>query len=272
MAVHVRHIFYAPWGRCGFYGVDLSQSQANTIRFGKRKKNKIDYDVSNLNQIGYSCASNMENLLNLKKQMLAPLKEECVAIGKILESNRSVNEIVRMSESLRTFFLGMPVVGIMEFPGPKDVAFALDDIPMLLAIIHKTEFTMSDLNERIKSRNAYIDKQAMQNIKGMNPQAVMYYFQMIYAESMNMIQYVDDALFFNDLLADQVSSYCRYRYPHKKSVKFDIPGENLKDMPPKDYVKSYRVQFRDFSTEPVEPKMFTLADAYSGKRWQDNVV
>lgn len=240
----------------------LSRKQ---IQYDSRKDQEavIQLGVSNLRQVVYSCASNLENLLNMKYQMIGDLKSDCDKLRSAINEFQPPKEIVRISEPLRTFFVGFPRLGVMNFPDYDKFSEVINDIPMLLSIIHKTEFTLEDLNNRIESRNSLIDKHSMKNIDGLNAHAVYYFHQMLLSESDNIIQYVDDAIFFSDLLSEQIINYMKYKYPEQRTIRFS-PSDHLKAiMTPKDYVKTYRDQFRDFSTMPKRPKMFTLSDAFS---------
>ncbi|GLR41463.1 hypothetical protein GCM10007880_19790 [Mesorhizobium amorphae] len=108
-----------------------------------------------------------------------------------------------------------------------------------------------------------LQQHAMQNIQGLNAAAIIYYYTMILSQSDNVIMQNDIGLFFNQLLAEQVDSYAKHEYKGVKVLKFSINEPQKQHMPPNDYVKGYRDQFRDFS-EQVKPKeMFTLADSYS---------
>ncbi|MET3578198.1 hypothetical protein ABID19_001215 [Mesorhizobium robiniae] len=240
----------------------LSRKQ---IQYDSRKDQEtvIQVGISNLKQVVYACASNLENLLNMKYQMIGDLKSDCDKVRPAINEFRDPKEIVAISEPLRTFFVGFPRLGVMKFPDYDKFSEFINDIPMLLSIIHKTEFTLEDLNNRIASRNSLIDKHSMKNMDGLNAHAVFYFHQMILSESDNIIQYVDDALFFSDLLSEQLINYMKCKYPEQRNIKF-APSDHLKAiMPPKDYVKTYRDQFRDFSTMPKKKKLFTLADAFS---------
>ncbi|MES0034955.1 hypothetical protein NKJ74_06660 [Mesorhizobium sp. M0046] len=199
----------------------------------------------------------------MKFQMMGNLQSDCDKVRPAINEFRHPQEIVDISETLRTFFVGFPRIGVMKFPGYEQFSDVVNDIPMLLSIIHKTEFTLDDLNNRISSRNSLIDRHSVKNIDGLNAHAVLYFHQMILSESDNIIQYVDDALFFSDLLSEQIINYVKYKHPGQKTITF-APSEHLKAlMPPKNYVQTYRDQFRDFSATPKTKKQFTLADAFS---------
>ncbi|MER9415538.1 hypothetical protein NKI95_06070 [Mesorhizobium sp. M0306] len=228
----------------------------------KDRETVIHLGISNLKKVVYACASNLENLLNMKYQMIGDLKSDCDKLRMAINEFRPPQEIVDIAEPLRTF-LGFPRLGVMKFPDYDKFSEFISDIPMMLSIIHKAEFTLEDLNNRIASRNSLIDKHSLKNMDGLNAHAVYYFHQMILSESDNIAQYVDDAIFFCDLLSEQLISYMKYKFPNHKNIRFS-PSEHLKEiMPPKDYVKTYRDQFIDFSTMPKKPKMFTLSDAFS---------
>ncbi|MER8775774.1 hypothetical protein [Mesorhizobium sp. M0977] len=234
------------------------------IRYDERKEQNTDRmrRLACVKHIMASCAANIETLINFKIQMSVPLAEDTEVLRPPVKS-RNIHEIIDFSMDLPSIFQGLSRIPKSELPRQEELLFLIDDIPMLIGLVHQSSTSIDNVNSTIDERNSLIQQHAMQNIQGLNAQAILYYYTMILSQSDNVVMLNDIGLFFNQLLAEQIYNYADHEFKGVKLLRFNINEPQKQHMPPNDYVKGYRDQFRDFSLQEKPKAMFTLADAYS---------
>lgn len=233
------------------------------IRYDQRKEAHTDRmrRLACVKHIMASCAANIETLINFKTQMSVPLAQDAELLRPSVAA-RDIQAIIAASSNLPAMFQGLTKIPKSELPQQADLLSLIDDIPMVIGLVHQSATAIDNINSTIEERNSLLQQHAMHNIQGLNQAAILYFYAMILSQSDNVVMLNDVGLFFNHLLAEQMDNYARHEFKGVKVLKFAINEPQKQHMPPHDYVKGYRDQFRDFSEQVKPVKMFTLADAY----------
>ncbi|MBZ9694533.1 hypothetical protein [Mesorhizobium sp. CO1-1-9] len=228
----------------------------------KEKQKEKGKKVATIKHIMLSCASNVETLINYKRQIVLPLIGE-IEIIKPLVIGGDFPAAAKSLEKMLSMFHAVPTVSRVALPSQDDFLLIADDIPMIIAYYSRFQEAMENVNAMATERNKYIEQFSAKNVEGMNERALSYYLMMLISTGENLKTLVDDALFFGVLLSDQIANYSENKFKDVKTIKFTIDNQHAVHLPPKDYVKGFREQFHDFSKDPVERSIFTLADSYS---------
>ncbi|MER8839449.1 hypothetical protein NKH86_11875 [Mesorhizobium sp. M0913] len=234
------------------------------VRYDELKEQNTDRmrRLACVKHIMASCAANIETLINFKIQMSVPLAEDTEVLRPPVKA-RDIDAIIASSADLPSIFQGLSRIPKSDLPRQEELLFLIDDIPMLIGLVHQSSASIDNVNSTIDDRNSLIQQHALQNIQGLNGQAILYYYTMILSQSDNIVMLNDIGLFFNQLLAEQIDNYADNEFKGVKLLRFNINEPQKQHMPPNDYVKGYRDQFRDFSQKKKPIEIFTLADAYS---------
>ncbi len=234
------------------FALILSWLQARNLAKERATEERLR-SISTLKRTIYVCAANVETLVNFKSQYALGLAEDANKLRPSIDA-RDINAVVSILPTLQVFFMGQPSVGFVELPSDEKFLFSMDDVPPLSGLIHRAQSIAAGLNERISSRNALIAEQARANGRGMNEQEVVYFTLMLLAEAENILEICNQALFFYDLLHDQVHNYGRFRFSDGEFTKFELVEEMKPMMPPKDFLVGYRNQFVDFAPKTEAEK------------------
>jgi hypothetical protein len=237
-------------GICAFHYQQRQQ-------FAKAERDNRRANVEALNRLRISAGANVEALANSKLQFIYELRPEIdkmkVAAAEYFdavepERMKKMSTIVEISRYLRNFYMSFPKTSIMQPPEVSEYSAFSKEMPALPLFVHRAIAMMSEINERIDSRNSLIAEYARENgaSAGMTGERVFYYSSMLADEGLAICEHTDFALDFWRLVIDQIEAFMTVKERDDNFLEFKLVPEATKAMPDEELFPLMRDQLRTF--------------------------
>lgn len=223
------------------FGIWLARIEfANERR--ERQNERRETDTLSLKAAIDSSWQNMEELLNLKGQIVVPLLQEVAELQHVMQENAAnPGAWGAKVTTLPSYGKELQAPSFALTPSADRFGFAIDDAPAISSYLHRAASTVQNVSSSMHLRNELVrrfaDTARGGSIKGSEME---YFFAMLNSYAQAIASNVDDALFFNHLLHDQ-SYYLgveKFTRPTFRRVKFSPAKASL--MPDEEYVPNFR--------------------------------
>lgn len=234
----------------------------------KEKEREFDEMVDVIARIQRTAVLNLETLANLKLQIVSKLARDnaniSVAIQAIHDSDQeSIGHAISNLENRLLnafhFLQHIAVPTLPDFPPFGEFTAASLEMPHLMMFVHRSQAQNRDLISAIEVRNTLVSQYASLDSTRTHYQKRMYFAQMLSSCATGIEHYVDYALAFNLMAADQTESFLNYRTGGDSIVIYKLAPKGVSALPKNDDFSELRSLIKDFkiSTSSTPRKIRT---------------
>jgi hypothetical protein len=245
-------------GAAAAFGFTLWQARLQTAEERRaRQLERRDIDLLTLKSAIDAAGQNLEELINLKSQMLVSLAAEAEALAAVLQTGNQ-KEIEATASRLPNFFQELPRGSFATIPASDRFAFAIDDAPAITKFVHRASSVPGSFSDAVDVRNALVRRWADVDRGGANGRDVMYFFTMLISAARAIVSHADDAIFFSTLLHDQCYFLGTEKFERPSFRSIRMRADKAQYLVSDDYVTGYRSQLVAFGrTLPVRTQQLT---------------